>query len=313
LAWESPSGCPTYLTIPLKVTGAVVGGIGFASYRSHREWPDELVQRLRLVGDIFTNALARKRAEEALQRATQQAVLLRAELAHATRLELLSHLTTSIAHEVNQPLCAMASNAQTALDLLDMGEIEEAKNALQDIWGDARRGSEIIGRIRGMVKKEVPCPSPVRLASVIEELTPLLSREAAARGVELRIDLDAKDLTVVCDRVQLQQVVLNLLLNAVEAVSHSSIGPPRVWIRAWEEHPEWGHVSVEDTGVGLSTKQCEEVFAPFYTTKAKGLGMGLSISRSLLAAQGGSLWATPGAEHGTTFHLRLPVAPREQP
>lgn len=225
------TGLKSNLTIPLKVTGCVIGGIGFASFRSHRDWPDELVQRLRLVGDIFTNALARKRADEALQRATEQAAVLRNQLAHATRLELISHLTTSIAHEANQPLCAIASNAQTAVDLLGMGDVEEAKNALEDIWADARRASDVIGRVRSMVKKEEPCRAPARLASVIEELAPLLYRETSARGVALRIELDAKALTVVCDRVQLQQVLLNLLLNAVEAVVEASVGPPEVVIR----------------------------------------------------------------------------------
>jgi C4-dicarboxylate-specific signal transduction histidine kinase len=238
------TGLQSNLTIPLKVTGSVVGGIGFASFRRARDWPDELVQRLRLVGDIFTNALARKRADEALQRATEEAAVLRNQLAHTTRLELISHLTTSIAHEVNQPLCAIASNAQTAVDLLGIPDIEEVKKALQDIWSDARRASEVIGRIRSMVKKEEPCRAPARLASVIEELAPLLLRETTARGVGLRIELDAEDLMVVCDRVQLQQVLLNLLLNAVEAVAKASVGPPAVVIRAWEENADWARVSV---------------------------------------------------------------------
>ncbi len=306
------TGLKSNLTIPLKVTGSVVGGIGFASFRSHRDWPAELVQRLRLVGDVFTNALARKRADEALRRATDQAAALRNQLAHATRLELVSHLTTSIAHEVNQPLCAIASNAQTAVDLLGLGDVEEARKALEDIWADARRASEVIGRVRSMLKKEEPCRAPARLASVVEELAPLLYRETSARGVALRVELDAKDLTVVCDRVQLQQVLLNLLLNAVEAVAQASVGPPAVVIRAWAENADWARVCFEDSGIGLTEEDCERVFAPFFTTKGKGLGLGLSISRSLIAAHGGSLWATPGAGHGTAFHVRLPVAPGGQ-
>jgi signal transduction histidine kinase len=307
------TGLKSNLTIPLKVTGSVVGGIGFASFRSPREWPDELVQRLRLVGDIFTNALARKRAEEALRLATQQATDLRNELAHATRLELVSLLTTSIAHEVNQPLYAIASNAQTAIDLLGMGDIEEVKKALEDIWADARRASEVIARVRGMVKKEEPCRCPVPLAAIFDELAPLLRREAAGKGAALRIDLEARDITVVCDRVQLQQVILNLLLNAVEAVSDAGVGPREVVIRAWREDAQWACVSVQDTGVGLSKEACERVFTPFLTTKAKGLGLGLNISRSLVEAHGGKLWATPGVERGTLFHIRLPTASGGQP
>jgi signal transduction histidine kinase len=306
-------GLKSHLMIPLKVMGAVVGSIGFDSFRRCRDWPDDLIQRLRLVGDIFTNALARKRADEALKLALEQAHVLHEELAHATRLELVSHLTTSIAHELNQPLCAIASNAQTAIDLLNRGEKEELKQTLQDIWGDARRGSEVIGRIRKMVKKEESCRIPTNLALVIEEIAPLLRREAVARGVVLRIDLDAKDLTVVCDRVQLQQVVLNLVLNAVEAVSTASVGPPEVQIRAEWENPDWAHVCVEDSGVGLTAEDGEHLFAPFFTTKAKGLGMGLPISRSIIVAHGGTIWATRGAEHGSTFHFRLPAKWENRP
>ncbi len=306
--WEfaQKSGIKSNLTIPLKVTGSVVGGIGFASFRCPREWPTELIQRLRLVGDIFTNALARKRADEALERAIEQARMLREELAHATRLELISHLTSSIAHEVNQPLCAIASNAQTALDLLASGDADEARNALKDIWDDAKRGSEVIGRIRGMVKKETPCLSQVSLVTVIEELLPLLRREADRKNVALRIDLGANDVLVLCDRVQLQQVVLNLHLNAVDAVSDASVGSPEVCIRVSRHNAHWLQASVEDNGIGLSEEDCERVFEPLFTTKTKGLGMGLCISRSIIEAHGGKLWASAGAKHGTTFHVRLP-------
>jgi signal transduction histidine kinase len=307
------TGIKSQLTVPLKVMDSVVGALGVATFRTYRAWPDELVQRLQLFGGVFTNALARKRADEALRRTSEHARILRDQLAHATRLELVNHLTMSIAHEVNQPLCAIASNAQTAVDLLDMGDVEEAKNALRDIRADARRGSDVIGRIRNMVKKEESCRIPTRLASVIEEIAPLLRREAAAKGVVLRIDLDAKDLTAVCDRVQLQQVVFNLVLNAVEAVSIASVGLPEIRIRARWENPDRAHVSVEDSGVGLSAEDCERVFAPFFTTKAKGLGMGLAISRSIIEAHGGRIWATRGAEHGSTFHFHLPATCENRP
>jgi signal transduction histidine kinase len=302
------SGLKSNLTIPLKLMGSVVGGIGFASFRSTCEWPDELIQRLRLVGDIFTNALARKRSDEALRLATQQATILRNEMAHAARLEVVSHLTASIAHEVNQPLYAITSNAQTAIDLLGMGDVEEAKKALEDIWADARRASEIIGGIRGMVKKDKPSRSLIPLAAVFDQLAPLLLREAAGKGAALRLNLELKDLNVSCDRIQLQQVLLNLLLNAVEAVSEGGDGPHEVAIRAWSEDSHWVLISVQDSGVGLTKEACEQVFAPFFTTKAKGLGLGLSISRSLIEAHGGKLWATPGVERGTLFHIRLPAA-----
>ena len=301
------------LTIPLKMMGTVVGGIGFASLHRYREWPDELVERLRLVGGIFTNALARKRADEALKLAEEQTRILRDELAHATRQELINYLATSIAHEVNQPLCAIASNAQTALELLDIGDIDEAKCALKDIWSDAQRGSAVIGCIRGMVKKEEPRRSTESLASIIEGLRPLMSQESLTKGVAMQIDLRTQDVHIHCNPVQLQQVLVNLFVNAIEAVCDASVILPAIQIQAWQECQDWVHVSVSDTGSGLSKEDCEKVFAPYFTTKQNGLGMGLSISRSIIAAHGGRLWATPGLEHGTIFQFRIPVSPTRVP
>jgi C4-dicarboxylate-specific signal transduction histidine kinase len=297
----------------LRVKGSVAGGIGFASLRSAQERPADMVQRLRLVGDVSTNGPTTKQGDEAPRLAAEQARNINDNSAHAARLELISHLTTAIAHEVNQPLCAIASNAQTAIDLLDMGDTEEVKRTLQDIWSDAQRGSEVIGRIRKMAKKEAPCRIPTNLASVINEIVPLLHREAAARGVALGVDFDVKNLSVECDRVQLQQVVLNLVLNALEEVSEASVGPPKVHIRARCDDQSWVLVTVEDSGYGISAEECERVFAPFFTTKAKGLGMGLAISRSIIVAHGGKIWATPGSEGGSIFHFRLPIACKEQP
>ena len=162
-------GMKSHVMIPLKLMGSVVGAIGFATFGNYRNWSDDLIRRLRLVGQVFTAALG-KRADQALKKVEEGARELRDELAHATRLELVSQLTMSIAHEVNQPLCAIASNAQTAIDLLGMGENDEAKLALQDIWGDAKRGSEVIGRIRSMVKKEESDRVPLSLASIIQEI-----------------------------------------------------------------------------------------------------------------------------------------------
>jgi signal transduction histidine kinase len=304
----SRTGLKSNLTIPLKVTGAVVGGIGFASFHKAIDYPDDLIRRLRLVGDIFTNALARKRADEALQLAMRQAAELRNELAHAIRVELVSHLTATIAHEVNQPLFAIASNAQTALDLLNMGDMEEVKQALTDIWADASRASEVIARVRGLIKKEDPCRDRVRLQSLIDELSPLLYREAASKGATLRIELGAKEIALNCDRVQMQQVLLNLLFNAVEAVSNVNDGAREVTVRVRGDETNRVHITVEDTGVGLSEEDCARVFTPFLTTKSNGLGLGLSISRSLIEAHGGKLWAAPGVGRGAVFHIQLPAA-----
>ena len=306
-AYAAHFGMKSLLMIPFKVAGVVVGGIGFETFKTYRDWPDELIPRLSLIGDIFTHALARKRADEALKLAEEQAGVLRDALAHAGRLEMVSHLTMSIAHEVNQPLCAISSNAQTAIDLLAIDDKDELELTLRDISSDAKRGSEVIARIRDMVKKAESCRLPVGVGSVVGEIAPMLRREANAKGVSLCVEIDANQL-VVCDRVQVQQVVLNLVLNAIEAVGMAADGPREVEVRVARDEDNSAKVSVRDTGSGLSAEECERVFAPFVTSKAKGLGMGLAISRSIIQAHGGKLWATPGAQRGTTFHFRLPAA-----
>ncbi len=301
-------GMKSLLMVPFKVAGTVVGGIGFETFKDYRDWPDEIVPRLGLIGDIFAHALARKRADEALRLAEEQARQLRDALAHAGRLELVSHLTMSIAHEVNQPLCAISSNAQTAIDLLEIGDKDELQLALRDISTDARRGSEVVARIRDMLKKVESCRLPVGIASVVGEISSVLHREASAKGVGLTLETETSDLVVLCDRVQIQQVVLNLVLNAIEAVvSMSDSGPREVAIRVTRDAEQRAQVSVQDDGIGLSAEECERVFVPFVTSKAKGLGMGLAISRSIVQSHGGKLWATPRPERGTTFHFRLPA------
>jgi C4-dicarboxylate-specific signal transduction histidine kinase len=287
--------------------GSVVGAIAFDSFHSYGNWSEELVGRLRLIGDIFTHVLVRKRIDRALKQAEEEARRFRDELARATRIELASQLTTSIAHEVNQPLCAIASNAQTALDLLELGDTQELKQTLHDIYGDARRASEVIACIRNMIKKGEPKRASHDLGSLVGEIEPILRRESAARGVKLSIDVEANQSRVVCDRVQIQQVVLNLVLNAVEAVSTANVARTEVHIRVGSQ-PDGAHLRVEDSAVGLSPEVCERIFAPFFTTKAVGLGMGLTISRSIITAHGGRIWATPGSRGGTIVQFQLPGA-----
>jgi C4-dicarboxylate-specific signal transduction histidine kinase len=286
--------------------GSVVGAIGFDSFHSYGDWSDDLIQRLSLIGDIFTHVVARQRAAEALKAAEERANRLQTELAHATRLELVNHLTMSIAHEVNQPLCAIASNAQTAIELVESGNKEELTQTLQDIWSDARRGSEVVAGIRNLLKKQDPCRIETTIDSVVEEVQPLLLREAATRRVRLSVGLDAKERVIVCDRVQLQQVVLNLFVNAVEAVGAGRSGSHEVRIRT-SNQKDRVQVTVEDSGPGLTEEECERVFAPFYTSKANGLGMGLAVSRSIIVAHGGTIWATRGSDYGTHFHFQVPA------
>ena len=246
----------------------------------------------------------RRLAEEALRRS-------QAELAHATRLTTLGELTASIAHEVNQPLTAIANNAATCLGLLPESQhLDEVRDALTDIVADGERASAIIARVRQLVKKAPFESAALDLREVVSDVLMLASHESAGRGVAVRTEL-ADDLPrVFADRVQLQQVLLNLLVNGMDAMSTVDESRRVLVVRGvcgTLDGAARAVLSVEDAGVGLPREAMERLFEPFYTTKANGMGMGLAISRSIVDAHGGRLWTEPKRGAGTIFSFDLPV------
>ncbi len=421
------SGLKSQLTVPLKVGGSVQFAIGCASFREYRPWPEELVQRLRLLGEVFANALARKRADEDLRRrerryrelvestravpweadpdtlratyvapqvvpmlgyphqawyrdgfwqsrlhpddrtavlhgfgeavrhgrdqdmeyrlvsadgrtvwvrdqftvqaeggvttalrgvmtditerkrAAGEAALLRDQLARASRVTTLGALAAAIAHEVNQPLCAIVSNAETAQGYLAAGDADmaEVRDALRDIAADGRRASEIVRRIRALVRGRPPERSPFDLNGAVREVAALLRHQLARDGVALTLDLAADLPPVLGDRVQVQQVVLNLLVNAAEAVAGGPADRRRLDV-ATARAGDAVTVSVRDSGPGVSPDLLDRVFDAFITTKAGGTGIGLSISRAIVEAHGGRIWAEPAPGGGAAFHFTLP-------
>lgn len=421
------SGLKSHVAIPLKAGGAILGVIGFGSFRAYHAWPDRLVQRLGLVGEVFANALARRQAEQALRtserhyrellgstravpwesdptghqlrfigpqavallgypledwyqdgfraarihsddrerifRATADAVArgedveleyrmvsaggrdvwvhdlvsvprapghpgtlrgvlidvtarksaeeeshaLRDQLARVTRAVTMGELAAAIAHEVNQPLCAVISNAQAAQRLMAGGDTDadEVREALRDIVDDGRRASEVVARIRTLFERRPSERVPVDVNEAIRGVAALLQHQLARKGVSPSLDL-APDLpSVVGDRVQLQQVMLNLAINAIDAMTHAVTGPRALSIGSAREGRDGVLVSVHDTGPGISPQDAERVFDAFYTTKAGGMGIGLAISRSIIALHGGRIWVDPGAGRGATFHFTL--------
>jgi len=242
----------------------------------------------------------RIRAEEIVQK-TQ------ADLAHATRVTTLGELAASIAHEVNQPLMAVVINGDACLEWLarEQPDLQEAREAVGRIIAEGNRAGEIIRRIRALFKNSPLQKAPVRVNELTQDIVALTQRELIRNGVSLRTELDTALPPVFGDRVQLQQVILNLVVNAVEAMSGTTGRPRELHIRS-ERDGDGVLVTVRDTGPGLPLAQPERIFGAFFTTKPDGLGMGLSISRTIIEAHGGKLWATSAAD-GAIFQFRLPI------
>lgn len=242
----------------------------------------------------------RRRAEAQVQRE-------REELAHALRVATLGELATSLAHEINQPLAAIASNAQAAHRLLGSAAIDaEIPEILRDIEADAQRAAQIIRRLRVLFKKEHSERQPVDMGAVIKEVLGLLRKELERRRIELDVSLQSSLPRVVGDIVQLQQVVLNVLVNAAEAMSEEGGARP-LRVEAAPGDPGIIALTIRDAGVGVEASELERMFERFRTTKRDGLGMGLSISRSIIEAHGGRIWATQNAERGLSIHIELPA------
>jgi len=246
----------------------------------------------------------RKRAEEEREKLRQA----QSQLAHINRVTTMGELAASIAHEIKQPISAAHTNAKTCLRWLgrDQPDIEEAREAVSRIVQDVTRASEIIGRIRVLFKKEEPQREWVDLNEVIREMISLLRSEAGRRAISIHTELAPELPHVRADRVQLQQVFMNLMLNGVEAISEGNVTGD-LTIRAQRNSDDQVLISVTDSGIGLPPDRADKVFDPFFTTKLQGTGMGLSISRSIIESHGGRLWATGNSDRGATFQFTLPI------
>ena len=244
----------------------------------------------------------RKRAEKERQRLHQ----LEVEIAHINRVTMLGELAASIAHEIKQPLTATIANASTCLRLLrsDRPDHEELRQAAGRIVKDGQRAAQVIDRLRSLYQKAPPKREPFEVNEVIREMIVLLRSEAEGHRVSIHTELAANVNDITADRVQLQQVLMNLMLNAIEAMKETG---GELTLRSEREDGRL-RISVSDTGVGLPKDSADQIFEAFFTTKPHGSGMGLAISRSIVEAHGGRLWATPNAGRGTTFHFTLPAA-----
>ena len=254
---------------------------------------------VRLAGALL-DITERRQTEEALREA-------QAELAHVTRVTTLGEMTASIAHEINQPLAAVVNNASACLRWLAAHNLEEARQSAALIIADGHRAGEIISRIRALVKKAPPRKDWVNINEAIQEVIALARSEVHRNRVSLQTQLSSDVPLVLGDRIQLQQVILNLLINAIEAMSGVGEGPRELLVSSKKDDLQGVVVTVRDSGLGLDPDNLDHLFTAFYTTKPQGMGMGLAISRSIIEAHGGRLWATANEDRGAVFQFTLPA------
>jgi signal transduction histidine kinase len=256
------------------------------------------------VGFIGTvmDVTERKKAEDELHKA-------QAELAHVTRVMTMGELVASIAHEVNQPLGAIVTNGHACVHLLseEVPDVDRLRAVVGRMIKDGMRASEVIKRIRDLLHKTSVEKAPVKINETIQEVIALVSSDVARSKIELKTELAANLPRVVGDRIQLQQVILNLILNAKDAMSGMQTNPRELEISSRMNNSRAVMVAVRDTGHGLDPKHLETIFDSSFTTKPEGTGLGLSISRTIIEAHGGTLWATQNEDKGLTMQFTLPA------
>jgi two-component system sensor kinase FixL len=242
-----------------------------------------------------------------IKRADLDAVRQREAIAHIQRVSTMGELAASLAHELNQPLTAILSNVQAAQRFLaaDPTEVEEVREILRDVVEDNNRASEVIRRLRALVRKDPLNFVPLDMGNVVREVVQLTHSDAVLQNVGVSIEYAADLPRVWGDKIQLPQVVLNLIMNAFDAVKNNHAGERRVLVRIEPEDAYNVKVAVRDSGAGLDENHLDEIFEPFFTTKAKGMGMGLTISRSIVEAHGGRLWAENNGDRGATFYFTV--------
>jgi C4-dicarboxylate-specific signal transduction histidine kinase len=279
--------------------------------------PDQSIKYLQMVAHAIRDEDGRLEYIGAVQDVTarrlseQELAKAQAELAHVARVSALSTLTASIAHEVNQPLSGIITNASTCLRMLaaDPPDVDGARETARRAIRDGNRASEVIARVRTLFTRKELATESVDLNGATREVTALLLGELQHNRVSLQLEL-AQDLrTVTGDRIQLQQVILNLVRNASDAMAGVDDRPRQLLIRTEDEDGDRVRVSVRDAGVGVDPQNLSKMLDAFYTTKSDGMGIGLSVSRSIIERHHGRLWAEPNDGPGATFLFSIPSEP----
>ena len=306
-----PFATSSILAVPLMVDGFIVGALSLASVRGQREWPRELIPRVRLIGEVFATVLMRQRYASRVQEAQSETAQYRERLAHLVRVHTVGEMSAAIAHEVNQPLMAIENYALAAHRRLKVeGGVEGAKlrELLDKIARQAARAGDVLKRLRSIVKKHESEAIEFDLAMLVRETVHLVEIESRLKDIRLEVAAASGLSPAHADDVQIQQVVLNLVRNGVEAMDESEVADKvlRVEVRNSGDHELI--VRVVDRGRGINPADREHIFQPFYSTKEKGLGIGLAICRSIVEAYGGKLTYAPNPDGGSVFQFTLPTA-----
>ncbi len=293
--------------IPMWAGGKVIGAATFGKFRSPRKWPPELLDQLALAVRLFGSAIERKQAEAAIR-------AVRTELRVASRRNSMSELVASLSHEINQPLGAILSNLGGVARLLNQGNPQPAMalEAVNSAIDETKRTAEIVRRIRSMFKGQVEHKTAIGIGRLIGEVVKLTAGEASVRKISVQTEISPPGQRVIGDSIQLQQCVLNLLMNAFDAITEAKSARREVAIKVQSEKIGWVGVSVCDSGGGIAPVIAKRLFEPFVTTKTDGMGLGLLVTRSIVESHGGRIWASPNPEQGTTFTFTLPVAERKR-
>ena len=293
------TGLRSNLSIPLSVGGRVRGLLAFSGFRRARAWPDDLITRLTIIGDVFASAMARARADEELQQ-------LRSRVWHADRVARAGALTAAIAHELNQPLAAILGNAQAGLNYLDRGRAapDDLRAVLEAIVRDDKRAADTIRTMRAYLRRGGVTHTRIDLCAVLADVLQMLASELRRQGVRVESRF-AGACWVAADKVQIEQVALNLILNAATAMQAYPRDERVLQLSVSDGEDGEIEVAVRDSGPGIAAEHLDSVFEPFWTTGGEGLGLGLAICRSIVEAHGGSIRAETNPDRGATFRFRL--------
>ncbi|MDM0106980.1 response regulator [Variovorax sp. J22R24] len=298
------TGLRSHLSIPLRIGGRVTSVLSFAAMRAARTWPADMVPRLKIVGELLGSAMALARTEE-------EARQLRRRVWHADRVARVSALTATIAHELNQPLAAILSNAQAGLKYLERGDakLDLIQGVLEAVVREDKRAADTIRSMRALLRQDETEREPIDLAVALREVLRLMESEMLGQGIRVETQFD-EGCRVMADKAQIEQVVLNLLLNAASAMRAGEPAQRRVRLGMARRDGGMIEVAVHDTGKGIAPGQLETIFEPFWTSRQEGLGLGLAICRSIIEAHNGRIWAESNVDGGARFCFELPAAPQ---
>lgn len=312
--WAEARAIRSVLALPLIPDGQIIGHIVVYSQEADA-FGEKAVELSQQAANDVAQGIVLLRARAARSEAEAALKKTESELARVARLTTMGELTASIAHEINQPLSALVTNANACLRWLAAAtpNLEEARTSAQRMVRDGKRAADVIARIRSLLSKGQPLRQRLAIGEVLEEILPLIKGELHRRQATLRLTLAEGLPSVELDRVQIQQVLMNLMVNALDAMNEVSDRPRVLSLRTGIAEGGDLQVEVEDSGVGLNAEQKDRLFDAFYTTKAEGMGMGLSISRSIVEAHGGRLWAEANQGPGATFKFSLPLEGEARP